>query len=102
MALSTQSRAPGNPRVSSIMRHDQRDLRGAGIHAPTRKAVLDFVEERFQHRRHATAHHQNVGIEKVYDIAEPRYQDFDGLKKNLASCRIAAGQSLPHELAGNG
>ena len=43
-----------------------------GIHAPGWKTVPDLIEEWLQHRRNATAHDEDVGIQQVDDVSQPR------------------------------
>src|SRR5712671_2478608 len=83
--LRTQSCAAGDSRVCSVMGHQERDLRAAGIDAPGRKAIFYLIEKWAEHGGHSAAHNEYVGVEQVHDIAEPSGQEFDRFLKNL--CR---------------
>ena len=82
------------------MRNQQRDFRDAGVNAPARKTVLDLSEEGLEHGCDPAAHHDDIRVEQVDDVAQPRGEKANRLLKNLARERIAGGVSLPDEFAG--
>jgi hypothetical protein len=71
MSLGAQGRASGNSRVSPVVRHQQRNLTCSRIYAPAGKAIPDLDKERLEYRSNAAAHHQNIWIEQVDNVAQP-------------------------------
>src|SRR5579864_1938082 len=81
--FDAEGRAPGDSRVRPVMGEDQRNIRHVRVHAPAHEALLEFAKKRLQHLRNPTADHQDVRIEQINNIAQPRRQQFDRLLENL-------------------
>src|SRR5258708_1593508 len=94
----TQSCAPGDSRVCSVMGHQEWDLRAAGIDAPGREAIFYLIEEWAEHGGHSAAHDEYVGVEQVHYVAQPSGQEFNRFLKNLFGEQVSCGVRLADHL----
>src|SRR5579872_411871 len=96
-----KSSASGDTCIRSVVSHQQWNLIRFWIDAPLRKMLFDVVEERPKHGGNASADDNDVRIEEINNVTEPRSQEICSFCQNFTSDGIPCGIGLRHLFAGN-
>src|ERR1035437_4412816 len=87
--------------VGAVPGHQKWNLAGLLIDGPVRQVFRDAFKERAHRLGYSAAHHHDVRLEKVHNVAKPHGQHVSGPGENLGGHGIALAKSLAYVFGAN-